>query len=184
MPRYVAFLRAINVGGHTVTMERLRALFEELGLAKVESFIASGNVIFEARARSVPSLAARIERHLEGALGYAVATMLRTDVEVGEIARRAVFGAPELAAATALNVAFLPRAVPPAAERALDALRTELDELRVVGSEVYWLCRVKQSESTFSSARFERLIGMPATWRGLKTIERLAAKYPGNSTPG
>lgn len=183
MPRYVAFLRAINVGGHTVTMEHLRALFEELGLVKVESFIASGNLIFESRSRAVATLAARIERRLETALGYEVATMLRTDAEVAAIARREVFAVPELATAKALNVALLPRAAPPAAQRALDALRTELDEFRVSGSEVYRLCRERQSQSTFSGARFEKLMGMPATWRGLKTIQRLAAKYPGGSAP-
>ena len=56
MPRYVAFLRAINVGGHVVKMERLRALFEDLGFAKVETLIASGNVIFETRAEDAGAL--------------------------------------------------------------------------------------------------------------------------------
>ncbi len=46
MPTYVAFLRAINVGGHNVKMEVLRALFEAQGYADVATFIASGNVIF------------------------------------------------------------------------------------------------------------------------------------------
>ena len=49
MPRFIAFLRAINVGGHNVTMKELRGLFEALGLKSVETFIASGNVIFESR---------------------------------------------------------------------------------------------------------------------------------------
>lgn len=48
--RYIAFLRAINVGGHTVKMDVLRAHFTRLGLANVETFIASGNVIFDAAA--------------------------------------------------------------------------------------------------------------------------------------
>ena len=46
--RHIAFLRAINVGGHTVTMDRLRRLFGEMGFRGVETFIASGNVVFEA----------------------------------------------------------------------------------------------------------------------------------------
>ncbi|HXW01123.1 MAG TPA: DUF1697 domain-containing protein, partial [Anaerolineae bacterium] len=52
LPKYIAFLRAINVGGHTVKMDYLRRLFEEMGFSKVETFIASGNVIFEAVAKS------------------------------------------------------------------------------------------------------------------------------------
>ena len=47
MPKYFAFLRAINVGGHVVTMDHLVRLFEGMGFSGVETFIASGNVIFE-----------------------------------------------------------------------------------------------------------------------------------------
>ena len=48
MTRHIAFLRAINITGRTIKMDRLRALFAELGLANVATFIASGNVLFDA----------------------------------------------------------------------------------------------------------------------------------------
>ena len=76
MPKFIAFLRAINVGNHTVTMDQLRRLFEELGFTNVETFIASGNVIFDAKAKTVSSLEAKIEKHLEKVLGYEVSTMV------------------------------------------------------------------------------------------------------------
>ena len=47
MVRYAAFLRAINVGGHVATMERLRECFAACGLKGAETFLASGNVVFE-----------------------------------------------------------------------------------------------------------------------------------------
>ena len=78
MPRLVAFLRAINVGGHTVTMEELRRLFTSLGGKDVETFIASGNVIFNSRSRDIPALEHTIEQRLHAALGYEVATFVRT----------------------------------------------------------------------------------------------------------
>jgi uncharacterized protein (DUF1697 family) len=184
MPRYVAFLRAINVGGHVVTNERLRALFAELGLARVETFLASGNVVFETGARSPEALAVRIERQLERALGYEVVTVLRTDAEVAALARERPFSDAELARARAVNVAFLRGPAPAEAERALDALRTGLDDFRVLAREVFWLCRARQGESTFSYARFERLLGVAATWRATRTVERLAAKYPPRAAPG
>jgi uncharacterized protein (DUF1697 family) len=56
MSRFIAFLRAINVGGHTVKMDDLRQLFEALGFSGVETFIASGNVVFETNARKVKAL--------------------------------------------------------------------------------------------------------------------------------
>ena len=85
MTRYIAFLRAINVGGHTVKMDILRQLFEELGLSKVETFIASGNVIFETPSQNERELEERIQAKLHASLGYQVATFLRTDQEVASI---------------------------------------------------------------------------------------------------
>ena len=56
MSRFVAFLRAINVGGHTIPMTVLRKHFEELGGSSVETVVASGNVVFETPARSAAVL--------------------------------------------------------------------------------------------------------------------------------
>ena len=83
--RYIALLRGINVGGHTVTMERLRALFRELGLANVRTYIQSGNVFFDSDEADRSALTATIERHLRQALGYAVPAMLRTVPELERI---------------------------------------------------------------------------------------------------
>jgi len=52
MPKRIAFLRAINVGGHVVTMAALRGHFAKLGFEQVETFINSGNVIFTTSAKS------------------------------------------------------------------------------------------------------------------------------------
>ena len=91
MPRFVAFLRAINVGGHTVTMAKLRVLFESLGLEDVETFIASGNVVFSSPAKNLAALENRIEDHLAASLGYEVKTFIRSDAEVAAVARHKPF---------------------------------------------------------------------------------------------
>ena len=65
MQKYIAFLRAINVGGHTVKMDRLREIFETMGFSNVETFIASGNVIFETKSKDVDSLVKMIKKKLE-----------------------------------------------------------------------------------------------------------------------
>ena len=59
MTHYVALLRGINVGGHVVKMDRLRALFAEAGLSGAQTFIASGNVLFSSATRSVPAARAQ-----------------------------------------------------------------------------------------------------------------------------
>lgn len=179
MQRYVAFLRAINVGGHTVKMDRLRALFGELGLAEVESFIASGNVVFRDPGGEAGALERRIEAHLHRSLGFPVATFLRTAAEVAAVAAHRPF--PELGEADgyhALYVAFFPSPPGAGAEPALAAFRSEADDFRLHGREVYWLARRKVSESAFSGAALERALGMPATLRNATTVRKLAARYP------
>lgn len=177
MPRYAAFLRAINVGGHVVKMTELRRLFEALGFREVETFIASGNVVFTSGAARTAALEKRIEKQLHKALGYEVRTFLRSDTEVAAIASYAPFKASDVRTAGALVVGFLAAALEADALKRLRTLRTEIDDFHVHGREVYWLCRRKQSESTFSNAVFERTLRVSTTFRGVQTVVRLAAKY-------
>ena len=177
MPKLVAFLRAINVGGHTVSMAELRTEFEALGLRDVETFIASGNVIFTAPPGNRAALERKIESHLHAALGYEVKTFLRTGSEVAAIAAYKPFSDARIRAALALNVAFLGEPLAPAAVKVLTGMRTPVDDFHVNGREMYWLCRKRQSESRFTNVRFEKAVGGKATFRGLKTIVKLAAKY-------
>lgn len=178
MPRSIAFLRAINVGGHTVRMNHLRERFESLGLSGVETFIASGNVIFQSAARNTHTLAKRIERHLHESLGYEVRTFLRTDAEVAAIATHRAFGEPALRTARRVYVGFLADALDAAAKKRVLALRGDVDDFHVNGREVYWLSRASMKESKVSYAVLEKAVGAQATLRALNTVQRLAAKYP------
>jgi uncharacterized protein (DUF1697 family) len=177
MPKLVAFLRAINVGGHTVSMDTLRREFEAIGLKDVETFIASGNVVFTAPPGRATALERKIEKRLHDSLGYEVRTFIRTEAEVAAIAGYKPFEEAQIRSAQAVNVAFLGHPLEPAAVKLLMAMRTPIDDFHVNGREMYWLCRKKQSESTFSNARFEKALGGRATFRGVKTIVKLAAKY-------
>jgi uncharacterized protein (DUF1697 family) len=175
--KLVAFLRAINVGGHTVTMDVLRKEFAALGFADVETFIASGNVIFTAPRARVATLERRIEARLRGALGYQVRTFLRTEAEVAAIARYKPFTDAQMRSAYAVNVAFLTGPLLPAAVDTIMAMRSQVDDFHVNGRELYWLCRTRQSESRFTNTRFEKTTATAATFRGLPTIVKLANKY-------
>src|SRR5439155_18991726 len=83
MPRFVAFLRAINVGGgRTVKMDLLRQFFESLDFSEVETFIASGNVVFKTRTKDSKTLEREIEKRLLKGPGYDVAVFIRTGAEL------------------------------------------------------------------------------------------------------
>jgi uncharacterized protein (DUF1697 family) len=179
MPRYIAFLRAINVGGHNVKMTQLRALFEELEFANVETFIASGNVIFDAPDANVRQIEQQIEHHLHSALGYAVATFIRSTVELAAVVAYQPFSPAELVAeGSSLYVSFLRSAPSDAAAQKLQALRTEIDDFHVHEREFYWLRRSRISDASFPAGLFEKILGLPATMRNVTTVRKLAAKYP------
>ncbi len=86
--RYIALLRAINVGGRGLKMTALRALFEAMKFEDVETFIASGNVIFRSKADPA-KLETQIEKRLEKTLGYRV-TYIPPDTRGGSDSRAAV----------------------------------------------------------------------------------------------
>lgn len=174
MQRYIAFLRAINVGGHTVKMDRLRALFGEMDFGGVETFIASGNVIFDAASEDSAALEGRIERHLKQALGYEVATFLRTPAELAAVAAHDPFGEADV---HALYVGFLKEPPSPEARAKVAALQTETDVFHIHRRELYWLCRTRISDSPVSGARLEKALGMPATLRNVTTVRKVAQKY-------
>ena len=180
MTRYAAFLRAINVGGHTVKMADLKLAFEALGHAHVETFIASGNVIFDLRLpkKSVKKLEAEIEAHLHQTLGYAVATFLRTLPELAQVAAYRPFGAAQLGEKETLYVSFVKREPSAEAQRKTMAFKNAIDDFHIHGREVYWLRRAQFGESKSTGALLERALGAQATARNMTTVTKMAAKYP------
>jgi uncharacterized protein (DUF1697 family) len=177
MSKIIAFLRAINVGGHTVKMAFLQEIFIGMGFSNVETFIASGNVIFENQHRDPHSLEKTIGLQLREALGFEVAVFLRNAIELAGIASDIPFSQPALDAAAALNVAFISEPLQEDLQYRLMALKTDIDDFQIRQREIYWLCRKKQSESTFSNAILEKTTGRQSTIRGINTLRKLAEKY-------
>jgi uncharacterized protein (DUF1697 family) len=170
--RYVAFLRAVNVGGRRVSMDRLRALFEELGYEDVSTYIASGNVLFETAGRAA-DLEQSIEAKLEDALGFEVTTYLRRAKEVRHAAREKPFG--KVPAGKTHMVAFL-RRKPTAAERkAIEERSTPSDRLVVDGREVHWLIEGRMMDSELKPKDWE-VLGQPTTTRNTTMLTKLAEK--------
>ncbi len=176
MPRYVGFLRAVNVGGRVVRMERLRQLFEESGFTGVSTHLASGNVLFTAGRGRSASHEAKIEKALESGLGWDVPAFLRTPAEMAAVVDRMPFAAEDVATAHAVYVGFLKSPPAPEAHALLHGLRNPTDALEVHGREIYWLCRVRSAASELSGASLEKALGLVATFRNVTTVRAVTAK--------
>jgi len=173
--RYAAFLRAINVGGHTVAMTALRRHFEDLGCSDVRTVIASGNVLFSSSARSAVSLERRIAEHLAATLGYEVATFLRTPEELASITAHRAFAKTEAERpGHSMFVGFHGRAADGASRRRVLGLASDLDALRLRGREIYWLCRGRTSDSKIYGGGLEKALGQPVTLRNVTTVRKIA----------
>ena len=176
MQRYFALLRGINVGGHRIKMDQLRELIEALGFEQVETFIASGNVIFSSSSRGVPATEERIARHLHEALGYEVTTFIRSQLELDSIAAfepREPFSTDQ-----SVYVIFLREAASVESRRSLEGLGTETDRFEFADREVYWLIRGKLSESPLFGMDLTKVTGGgPTTMRNMTTVRKLAARY-------
>ena len=180
MSRYAAYLRAINVGGHTVPMAALRRHFEDLGCADVRTVIASGNVLFSSSARSSAALERRIAQHLAARLGYEVATFLRTEEELVSIAAHRPFGRADTERpGHSLFVGFHEHAADAGCRRRVLGLATDLDALRLRGREVYWLCRGRTSDSRIYGGGLEKALGQPVTLRNVTTVRKIAEMLAG-----
>ncbi len=178
--QYVALLRGINLGKRRLKMEQLCALFEEMKFGDVRTFIASGNVIFESKAKDEVKLTAMIEAHLIKSLGYEVDTFVRTRTEMAAAAGFPAFSTKDMEAPeNTVNVSFLKTNLTHQQAEGLIACGTAVDEFQVNGREFYWLCRIRSSDSKVWTTPQMRSLKLPtATMRNLTTVRKIAALYP------
>ena len=91
--KYVAFLRAVNVGGHNkIKTEDLKKLFVSIGYKNVKTVIQSGNVIFESSGKGIKSITSKIEDKLFEFMTKEIKVFVRTQTELLKIVRQNPFG--------------------------------------------------------------------------------------------
>jgi uncharacterized protein (DUF1697 family) len=183
MPRYVAFLRAINVGGHTVPMARLIQLFQDLDCTDVTSFIASGNIIFTSDTRPA-LLEKQLDRHLEAELGFPAEAFVRPIPALAAVLAGIPFSEAELESSFALMVGFLRPSRKPGLAGQVAELSGPVDRLVLDGDTIYWLRLVQDSDPRLHR-KLEKVLGAPSTFRNVNTVRRILEKLrAGKSNPG
>ena len=170
MTRFVSLLRGINVGGKAVRKTDLIAVYQTLGLGVVETYLQSGNVIFEAPSRDATDVSAAIEARIRERFGFGVKVLIRTGDELRRIVAENPFLTEVGVDSGTLHVTFLsgiPRGLPP------DDACGE-DRYVLGGREAYLTCPNGYGRTKFSNAFFERGTGVFATTRNWRTVTRLA----------
>ena len=118
MTRYVSFLRAVNVGGRKVEMARVRAAVESLGYENVATYLASGNLFFDAARASKQAVIGKLEEAFRAEFGFEIPVVLRTLAELEAVCALDPFAGIEVTDDVRLLVSFLggaaPKVTPPA----------------------------------------------------------------------
>ncbi len=178
MPRFVAFLRALNTGkNRTVTMPTIRKVFESLGFSSVSTAFTSGNVIFETNEHDASALETTIEKGLKNALGFAIPTFIRSDVELAGVAAYRPFAQPAIDAAAEFNIIFLAELPDDETRLNVLALQRDTNQFVVHGREIYWLRNKIPGEIYFSTLPLAKAIRGSFTIRSAHTITKIAQKY-------
>lgn len=172
MTSYIALLRGINVGGHNVKMDRLRALFEEAGLDRVRTYIASGNVFFDTDEGDAAAITQRLEQQLADVLGFGVPVFLRTPEEIENALNAAPFPSTgpqddERFCITFTQTPITPDLVLPAASASGD-----MEILAAREREAYVVWRILKGRPPASNFA-ERTLPSPATTRFFHTTHKI-----------
>ena len=158
-------------------MAALRGNFVELGFTNVRTFIASGNVIFDAPAKPA-LLERRIEKHLHSALGYEVDTFIRSLAEVRQVVAdvESQFEA-QLANGSKVYVGFL-RALPQVEnQQQIKALSNDVDVMSFGERELYWLCHKSMADTTVTGPRLAKALGGSTTARNITSLRKLIENF-------
>jgi uncharacterized protein (DUF1697 family) len=176
---YVALLRGINVGGHTVKMDRLRDLFRDLGLDDVRSYIQSGNVFFETNDTESAALATRIERHLHEALGYEVPVFLRSAQQLQAILALDPFAALDVTPEMRLCVVFTDTPIPVDTPFPVRSVKGDVEVVGALESDAFMVWHIINGRPVATSSyRFDFLAARNTT-RFFHTLVKIVAAATG-----
>lgn len=167
MPRCVALLRGVNVGGkNKLPMADLRALVESLGHVDVSTYIQSGNVVFTGDRSVTPE---SWQSAIAKQFGLNVTVVLRTASELDKIVNANPFSRVET---STLHVGFMTKKPSVALVAKLDAARFRPDELSVRGRELYLHLPNGMGRSKLP-AYLDRQLKISTTVRNWNTVTKL-----------
>lgn len=173
--RYVAFLRAINVGGRTVKMDRARASLTALDLEDVATYIQTGNTFFTGPTRDTDTLAASIEKHLLAEFGFEIPTFVRTIDEIDALLASDPFAAIELTNETRHSIVFLSQPLPPKTKFPVHSPKADITIVDARGATAFSVHTVVEGRVPNPAAFVEKTYGVRATARFGATLEKIAA---------
>jgi uncharacterized protein (DUF1697 family) len=172
MQTCISFLRGVNMTGHNkINMAELTTLFKKSGFKDAETYIQSGNVIFN-NAEKLPlqQIALKIEEEISRKFRYTIPAIIRTTEDVREIISANPFSGEENFDPARLAVILLyeyPRNEQ--IEKVRD-VKYPPDKFKIIGREIFIYCPNGFGKTKLYTNFFEKKMAVIGTARNWKTI--------------
>lgn len=169
MTIYILFLRGINVGGkNPLPMKEVVAVLEGLGSQKVNTYIQSGNAVFESTNKDASRLSKMISAEIKKRRGFEPHVLLLKlkDLE------RAITENPFPEAETDpgfLHVGFLASSPRNPNLKMLESIKSDSERFHLIDN-VFYLHAPEGVGRSKLSTNAEKLLGVPMTDRNWRTV--------------
>jgi uncharacterized protein (DUF1697 family) len=170
----VAMLRGVNVGGHNkIKMDALREICGSMKFSDAQTYVQSGNVVFRTEERDLGRVGKLLQDGIEKKFGFRPGVILRNAAELRSVIARNPFAERRVIEPNRLLVWFL--ATDPGAEvrKAIKQIKTETEELRPDGRELYIYFSSGMARPGFSWAVLERTLKTAGTGRNWNSVNKL-----------
>jgi uncharacterized protein (DUF1697 family) len=175
MSKYIAILRGVNVGtGRKVPMADLKKLCESLGLKNVQTYIQSGNLIFElAQPEPISALETRLQKAFSETFGFEIPVLIRTAEEWADSIAQNPFLKEENVDIDRLHLTCLKELPSPELMEKIKTYQYLPDRYEIIGRNVFIFCAAGYGTSKLVNSFFESKLKISATTRNWKTVMQL-----------
>ena len=171
----ISLLRGVNVTGRNmVKMETFRGLCQAMGHRDVQTYVQSGNVVFRTRRSDAAKIEKQIEDAIEEHFGFRPDVMVRTSAQLRDVIARNPFAKRNLDPGRVL-VYFLKNMPSAEAYEKTCAMKTDPEELRLSGRELFLYYPNGVGKSKLPMARVEKALATSGTGRNWNTVTKLMA---------
>lgn len=181
MQTYISMLRGINVSGQKkVHMADLKNLYEALGFANVQTYVQSGNVVFDSPEVDTAKLTNSIEAQIEMIFGFSVPVLIRIADDLQRIIESHPFAQEDPAR---VLVTFLYEPPEDSKWDDLSHYKDKVDQFTLGEQEIFLYCPGGYGKTKLSNTFFERKLGVIATTRNWKSVNALYEMASGRLHP-
>jgi uncharacterized protein (DUF1697 family) len=174
MPILISMLRGINVGGHAkIKMDALRALYSSLAFENPQTYVQSGNVIFETNERNLEQIARRIQSAIEKQFACRPEIMLRTAEDLRSVVKNNPFAKRSNIEPNKLLVTFLAADPGDQARKILLQQKFGPEELHAIGRELYIYFPIGVGKSKLPWRGIDKILQTPGTGRNWNSVTKI-----------